>query len=89
MGLHWANPRTNPSPLILASVRLPNASQWFLYTVPPDLEDLSEFDRKRWMDVLSRSVLGASLLLDQKPGMLDEMIDSSVSRAKGTTLSSL
>ncbi|KAK5115179.1 hypothetical protein LTR85_009937 [Meristemomyces frigidus] len=49
----------------------------FAYMVPPSLEDLDSPQQERWEDVIGRSVMGANLLLDQPPGMLDQMVDMS------------
>ncbi|RMY65635.1 hypothetical protein D0863_08980 [Hortaea werneckii] len=39
-------------------------------TLPKDKKDVQD----RWVDVVSRSVMAANLLLDQPPGMLDQMV---------------
>ena len=49
-----------------------------LYQVPSSkkLNKMSTSDRATWEDVISRSILAASLILDEKPGMLDSMVAS-------------
>ncbi|KAK4548743.1 hypothetical protein LTR36_008516 [Oleoguttula mirabilis] len=49
----------------------------FAYMVPPTLEGVTSQEHERWEDVIGRSVLAASLVLDQPPGMLDQMVDMS------------
>lgn len=48
-----------------------------LYIVPSSLEGLSSSQQETWNDVVGRSVMGAGLILDEKPGMLDQMLQMS------------
>ncbi|RMY25643.1 hypothetical protein D0867_00600 [Hortaea werneckii] len=41
------------------------------------------WDFDRWVDVVSRSVMAANLLLDQPPGMLDQMVSMSYPNQSG------
>ncbi|KAI7151337.1 hypothetical protein KC316_g14877 [Hortaea werneckii] len=48
-------------------------------TLPKDKKDAQD----RWVDVVSRSVMAANLLLDQPPGMLDQMVSMSYPNQSG------
>lgn len=50
----------------------------YLYMIPPDIatERMRTVDRERYSDVLSRNSLTAALILDDKPGMLNELVES-------------
>ena len=50
-----------------------------LYAVNPKLEGKAE----GWMDVQSRSQMAAMLMLDRKPGMLNQMVESTYGGQKG------
>ncbi|RMY12318.1 hypothetical protein D0868_02640 [Hortaea werneckii] len=43
------------------------------YMIDPTLPKDKKNVQDRWVDVVSRSVMAANLLLDQPPGMLDQM----------------
>lgn len=45
--------------------------------VPATLTDLHPPHEEIWADVISRSMLTASLILDERPGMLDELVERS------------
>ena len=47
-----------------------------LYQVPPDAPYSTPAEKEAWSDVVGRSVMGAELLLDSKPGMLDMLAES-------------
>nr|POF27631.1 hypothetical protein CFP56_71440 [Quercus suber] len=48
-----------------------------LLSVPPALEGLTSPQQETWNDVVGRSVMGAGLILDEKPGMLAQMMQMS------------
>lgn len=50
-----------------------NAAQHFLYLTPATLGG-NRIQQKRWEDVTGRSVYGAMLILDNPPGLLEEML---------------
>ncbi|KAI7227009.1 hypothetical protein KC330_g8589 [Hortaea werneckii] len=47
------------------------------YMIDPTLPKNKKDVQDRWVDVVSRSVMAANLLLDQPPGMLDQMVSMS------------
>ena len=47
-----------------------------LYVVDPGLEGMSSERRTGWVQAQSRAKLAAMLILDDKPGMLDQMVES-------------
>lgn len=46
----------------------------YLYQSPPDLDFETPSEREKWEDVISRSTLASSLILDTNCGMLDMMV---------------
>nr|POE78038.1 hypothetical protein CFP56_09679 [Quercus suber] len=47
------------------------------FSVPESLQGLSSPQQETWNDVVGRSVMGAGLILDEKPGMLAQMMQMS------------
>ena len=43
----------------------------------PKLENLSAREKETWKDASGRAVFAGSLITDEKPGMLDMMVESS------------
>ncbi|KAI7719727.1 hypothetical protein KC353_g2750 [Hortaea werneckii] len=53
------------------------------YMIDPTLPKNEKDVQDRWVDVVSRSVMAANLLLDQPPGMLDQMVSMSYPNQSG------
>lgn len=52
------------------------------YMIDPALPSKPDV-KERWSDIMSRSVMAANLLLDQPPGMLDQMVNMSYPNQSG------
>ncbi|KAI6796164.1 hypothetical protein KC360_g8725 [Hortaea werneckii] len=52
------------------------------YMIDPSLPTKPDV-QERWGDIMSRSVMAANLLLDQPPGMLDQMVTMSYPNQSG------
>ena len=53
------------------------------YMIDPTLPNNKKDVQERWGDVMSRSGMAANLLLDQPPGMLDQMVSMSYPNQSG------
>ncbi|KAI7157530.1 hypothetical protein KC349_g5552 [Hortaea werneckii] len=53
------------------------------YMIDPTLPKNEKDVQDRWVDIVSRSVMAANLLLDQPPGMLDQMVSMSYPNQSG------
>ena len=59
-------------------------SQGMLHAVPSSLpSSMTAGVRKAWSDVIGRSVMAATLILDTKRGMLDMMTESTYRTERG------
>jgi hypothetical protein len=54
-----------------------------LYKIDPALPLRTSREKEAWSDIVGRSVMGAGLLLDEKPGMLDMMVESTYPNQSG------
>lgn len=56
-----------------------------LYNIDPKLSFGAGTSQQQeaWSDIVSRSVMGAALLLDEKPGMLDMMVEGTYPNQSG------
>ena len=54
-----------------------------LYNVDPKVPFETSGQKEAWSDVISRSVMGAGLLLDDHPGMLDMMVEGTYPNQSG------
>jgi hypothetical protein len=54
-----------------------------LYNVDPKVSFESSGQKEAWSDVVGRSVMGAGLLLDDHPGMLDMMVEGTYPNQSG------
>ncbi|RMY33823.1 hypothetical protein D0864_16753 [Hortaea werneckii] len=60
----------------------PFVSSTMAYMIDPALPSKPDV-KERWSDIMSRSVMAANLLLDQPPGMLDQMVNMSYPNQSG------
>lgn len=54
-----------------------------LYNIDPKLPRRTNNEWEAWAAIISRNVMGGNLLLDDKPGMLDMMVDSTYPNQSG------
>ena len=54
-----------------------------LYNIDPARPLRTSGQREAWSDIVSRAVMGAGLLLDDHPGMLDMMVESTYPNQSG------
>ena len=47
-----------------------------LAQVDPSLQNMSSTEKELWNSIIGRNVLARGLILDEKPGMLDQMVEA-------------
>ena len=54
-----------------------------LAKVDPSLQNMGREEKEAWSDILGRSQMAKHLILDTKPGMLDQMVNSTYPGQEG------